>query len=50
MEDYFKKVIDELPYDIKGTASTPGTENLFKVQYDDKRKLLQVMKKIAFHH
>ena len=40
MENYLKKVINKFPDDIKGTASTPTKENLFKVRDIDTRKLL----------
>ena len=49
-EDYLEKLIDKLPKEIKGMSSTPVTENLFKVQDDYTRKMLNGTQKIGFNH
>jgi hypothetical protein len=50
MIDYMKGVIDDFPEDVTGQSATPAAENLFEVQPDESRILLDEKRAQAFHH
>jgi hypothetical protein len=50
MIDYLKRVINDFPEIITGTAITPATANLFDVRPEDERKVLGQEQARAFHH
>ena len=48
MEEYIKKLLEEAPYDMNGTAKTPAANHLFNV--NDGAKKLAYDKAELFHH
>ena len=50
MRDYVKKTIDEFPEYIDRIASTPATENLYKIRDRDIAQPLTNEMAAAFHH
>jgi len=48
MKEYIKKLLEEAPYDMNGTAKTPAANHLFNV--NDRAKKLAYNKAELFHH
>jgi len=48
MEDYIKKILEEAPHDMNGTAKTPAASHLFNT--NDRAKKLSEEKAQLFHH
>ena len=50
MVNFLKKVIEEFPEVIKGSASSPAMERLFDVRADKERSVIEEERAVAFHH
>ena len=48
MEEYLKEILEELPEDMNGTATTPAADHVFKMR--DNAPKLNKERAECFHH